>query len=137
MAMVADDPVHPRGFAMRLSAFLPLAAVLLLGGCNRDAADDTAADATPPATVTPAPAPASNDDSGITMRYACDGNTSVAIMGDTARVDLPDGPDVTLSKVAGSAPPVFTGADVYFAIGDSGAHLSQGDESNELTCQPQ
>ena len=122
---------------MRLSAFLPLAAVLLLGGCNRDAADDTAADATPPADVTPAPTPAGNEDGGITMRYACDGNTSVAIMGDTARVDLPDGPDVTLSKVAGSAPPVFTGADVYFAIGDSGAHLSQGDESNELTCQPQ
>lgn len=122
---------------MRLSAFLPLAAVLLLGGCNRDDADDTA-DATPPAGVTPAPTPASNDDSGITMRYACDGNTSVVIMGsDKARVDLPDGPDVTLSKVAGSAPPVFTGADLYFAIGDSGAHLSRGDESNELTCQPQ
>jgi hypothetical protein len=32
---------------------------------------------------------------------------------------------------------VFTGSDLYFAIGDSGAHLSQGDETNELTCQPQ
>lgn len=123
---------------MRIFVFVPLAAVLLLGGCNRNDAGDTGsvADATPPAAS--APAPASSDDAGITMRYACDGNTTVAIMGsDKARVDLPDGPDVNLSKVAGSAPPVFTGADLYFAIGDNGAHLSQGDETNELTCQPQ
>lgn len=124
---------------MRLSAVLPLAVVLLLGACNRDTAGDAGtaapADATPPATAT---APAANDDAGVTMRYACDGNTSVAILGsDTARVDLPEGPDVTLSKVAGSAPPVFTGGELYFAIGDSGAHLSRGDETNELTCQPQ
>ena len=124
---------------MRLSVVLPLVAVLLLGACNRntagDATTDTTADATPPATAT---TPANNYEAGVTMRYACGGNTSVSIMGsDTARVDLPDGPDVTLSKVAGSAPPVFTGADLYFAIGDSGAHLSQGAETNELSCQPQ
>ena len=121
---------------MRTSPVLPLAALLFLVGCNRDAATDTAATATPPAATTPAPA--ASDEAGVTMRYACDGNTTVAILGsDTARVDLPDGPDVTLSKVAGSAPPVFTGADLYFAIGDSGAHLSQGDRTNELGCQPQ
>jgi hypothetical protein len=122
---------------MRISVLVPLAAVLLLGGCNRNDTAGAAAptDTTPPATT---PAPAAGDDAGVTMRYACDGNTTVAIMGsDTARVDLPDKPDVTLSKVAGSSPPVFTGSDLYFAIGDSGAHLSQGDETNELTCQPQ
>ena len=126
---------------MRISVFVPLAAVLLLGACNRNDAGGTAADAAPADTTQPAaatPATAGGDDAGVTMRYACDGNTTVAIMGsDKARVDLPDGPDVNLSKVAGSAPPVFTGADLYFAIGDSGAHLSQGDETNELTCQPQ
>ncbi|MCJ0825749.1 hypothetical protein MQC88_07240 [Luteimonas sp. 50] len=124
---------------MRLSVFLPLAGALLLGACNRDTGADagsaTPADTTPPASAT---APAGTDDKDVTMRYACDGNTSVAILGsDTARVDLPDGPDVTLSKVAGSAPPVFTGGELYFAIGDSGAHLSRGDETNELTCRPQ
>jgi hypothetical protein len=125
---------------MRISVFVPLAAVLLLGGCNRNDAGDTAGAAAPADTTPPATTPASvaSDDAGVTMRYACDGNTTVAIMGsDTARVDLPDKPDVTLSKVAGSAPPVFTGADLYFAIGDSGAHLSQGDRTNELGCQAQ
>ena len=118
-------------------------ALLLLAGCNRDTADtaDSTVDATTPAVDAAAPGPASaavEDDAGITMRYTCEGNTSVAIMGsDKARVDLPDGPDVNLSKVAGSAPPVFTGANLYFAIGDNGAHLSQGDQTNELACQPQ
>lgn len=124
---------------MRLFVFLPLAAVLLLGACNRDTAGNATADAgaSPPATAT-ATAPSDNNDAGVTMRYACDGDTSVAILGsDSARVDLPDGPDVTLSRIAGSAPPVFTGDELYFAIGDSGAHLSRGDETNELTCQPQ
>jgi hypothetical protein len=122
---------------MRIFPLLPLAALLLLAGCNHDAATDTAATtATPPAAT--APAPAASDEAGVTMRYACDGNTTVAILGsDRARVDMPSGPDVNLSKVAGSAPPVFTGANLYFAIGDSGAHLSQGDRTNELDCQPQ
>lgn len=120
---------------MRLSVFLPLAAALLLGACSRDTGADAGSATAPPASAT---APADTGDTGVTMRYACDGNTSVAILGsDTARVDLPDGPDVTLSKVAGSAPPVFTGGGLYFAIGDSGAHLSHGDETNELSCQPQ
>jgi hypothetical protein len=123
---------------MRTSPFLPLAALLLLAGCNRDAASDAPTTAAAPAAAPAPAAPAAGDDAGVTMRYACDGNTTVAILGsDSARVDLPDGPDVTLSKVAGSAPPVFTGADLYFAIGDSGAHLSQGDRTNELGCQAQ
>jgi hypothetical protein len=136
MAMVADEPVC-REAPMRISLFLPLAAIVLLAGCNRTtpAAGGTTDTAAPPATT---PAPAAGNDAGVTMRYACNGNTSVAILdGDKALVSLPDGPEVTLSKVADSKPPVFTGADLYFAIGDSGAHLSQGDETNELTCQPQ
>jgi len=78
---------------MRTSPFLPLAALLLLAGCNRDAASDAATTAAAPAAAPAAPAaPAAGDDAGVTMRYACDGNTTVAILGsDTARVDLPDG----------------------------------------------
>ena len=113
---------------------LPLLALLLLAGCNRNATESAA-----PATETPAPAAASDRDAaGALMRYACDGDTEVAILeGERARVFLPEGRNVTLSKVAGSHPPVFTGADLYFAVGDSGAYLTQGDRTNELTCRPQ
>ncbi|MFC7300857.1 hypothetical protein [Cognatiluteimonas weifangensis] len=119
---------------MRHFICLPLLALLLLAGCNRNAAESAA-----PTTDAPAPAAApARDAAGALMRYACDGDTEVAILeGERARVFLPEGRNITLSKVAGSQPPVFTGADLYFAIGDNGAYLTQGDRTNELTCRPQ
>ena len=73
----------------------------------------------------------------ITMRYACEPDTQVTVFSDdSARVALPDGQDVTMRRIAGSEPPTFTGGSLYFAIGETAAHLSQGDETNELACSP-
>ena len=82
-------------------------------------------------------ASAGNDDGDatVTMRYACEPGTEVTVFADdSARVALPDGQQVTLSRIAGSAPPVFTGGSLYFSVGETGAFLSQGDETNELAC---
>ena len=117
-------------------AVLPIIPVaLLLAGCNRT---DTgrAPEATPAAASTPAPAAESNDPA-VTMRYACDGDTKVEILGDSARAVLPDSRVVKLTKVAGSMPPTFAGGSLYFAIGSSDAHLSQEDGGNELACRAQ
>lgn len=76
-------------------------------------------------------------DATITMRYACEPDTRVTVFSDdSARVALPDGQDVTMRRIAGSEPPTFTGGSLYFAIGETDAHLSQGDETNELACSP-
>ena len=76
-------------------------------------------------------------DAAITMRYDCDADTRITVFADdSARVALPDGQQVTLSRVAGSAPPVFTGDSLFFSIGDADAHLSQGDQTSELSCRP-
>lgn len=89
------------------------------------------------AAVTCRAAGASDSDAAITMRYSCDPDTEVTVFADdSARVALPDGQEVRLSRVTGSAPPVFTGDTLFFSIGDTGARLSQGDEANELTCAP-
>jgi hypothetical protein len=118
-------------------AVLPIipVALLLAAGCNRN---DTgrAPETTPAATSTPAPATESNDPA-VTMRYACDGDTKVEILGDSARAVLPDSRVVNLTKVAGSMPPTFAGGTLYFAIGSSDAHLSQEDGTNELACRAQ
>jgi membrane-bound inhibitor of C-type lysozyme len=80
---------------------------------------------------------AGGSDAAITMRYACESDTQVTVFADdSASVALPDGQQVTLSRVAGSAPPVFTGGSLFFSIGDDKAHLSQGDQANELSCEP-
>ena len=116
-------------------AVLPiLPVVLLLAGCNRNDAGRPP-EATPAASA-PAPAAESNDPA-ITMRYACEGDTKVEILGDSARALLPDGRVVGLTKVAGSMPPTFAGDSLYFAIGSNDAHLSQEDGTNELACQAQ
>ena len=117
-------------------AVLPIIPVaLLLAGCNRN---DTgsAPEATPSAASAPA-TNAENNDPAVTMRYACDGDTKVEILGDNARAVLPDSRVVSLTKVAGSMPPTFAGGSLYFAIGSNDAHLSQEDGSNELACRAQ
>ena len=117
-------------------AVLPVIPVaLLLAGCNRNDAGRTPEAAPKPASA-PAPAAESNDPA-VTMRYACDGDTKVEILGDNARAVLADGRVVSLAKVAGSMPPTFAGGSLYFAIGSSDAHLSQEDGTNELACQAQ
>jgi hypothetical protein len=137
MAKVADDLFATRCSMRALHiAVLPILPVaLLLAGCNRDDAGRTP-EATPAAASTPAPAAESNDPA-VTMRYACEGDTGVEILGDSARAVLPDGSVVNLTKVAGSMPPTFAGGSLYFAIGSSDAHLSQEDGTNELACQAQ
>lgn len=117
------------------SMVVPLAAALaLLAACNATDKDGQQAAANPSAASAPAPVV---DDADITMRYSCDADTSVVILrGERARASLPDGNTVDMGKVSGSTPPVFSGAGLYFAIGDSQAHLSQEDGS-ELACQPQ
>ena len=120
--------------ALNLAVLPVLPVVLLLAGCNRNDAGRPP-EATPAAS-TPAPA-AESKDPAITMRYACDGDTKVEILGDSARAVLPDGRVVNLTKVADSMPPTFAGDSLYFAIGSNDAHLSQEDGSNELACQAQ
>ena len=119
-----------------LPAFpLVLPSLLVLAGCaaERSPAPDPS-DAAPVPAPTPAPTPAP-DDSQVTMRYACDAEVKVDILRDgIARVALPDGRVVKLSRIADSAPPVFTGEALYFSIGDEGASLSQ-DEGTELACR--
>ena len=69
------------------------------------------------------------------MRYACEGDTKVEILGDSARAALPDNRVVSLTKVAGSMPPTFAGDSLYFAIGSNDAHLSQEAGTNELAAR--
>lgn len=73
----------------------------------------------------------------VAMRYACEPDTEVVVYDDgRARVALPDGQEVDLSRVTGSSPPVYTGGTLFFTVGDAAAHLSQGDRTNELACSP-
>lgn len=73
----------------------------------------------------------------VAMRYACEPDTEVVVFEDgRARVALPDGQEVDLSRVTGSSPPVYTGGTLFFTVGDDAAHLSQGDRTNELACSP-
>lgn len=93
----------------------------------------------PARTCTAAGGSAAEDgsDAAITMRYDCDADTRITVFADdSAQVALPDGQEVTLSRVAGSAPPVFTGDSLFFSVGDAEAHLSQGDQTSELSCRP-
>ena len=121
--------------ALHIAVFPIIPVALLLAGCNRNDAGRTPETA-PAAASTPAPTAETNDPA-VTMRYACDGDTKVEILGDSARAELPDGGVVNLTKVAGSMPPTFAGGSLYFAIGSSDAHLSQEDGTNELACQAQ
>lgn len=98
---------------------------------------DAAGDARPGDTAAAGSAAEDASDAAVTMRYDCDADTRITVFADdSARVALPDGQQVTLSRVAGSAPPVFTGDSLFFSIGDADAHLSQGDQTSELSCRP-
>lgn len=94
---------------------------------DSDADDDDAV----AADAAPADGPA------VAMRYACDADTEVVVFDDgRARVTLPDGQRVQLSRITGSLPPVYAGGSLFFTAGEPVAHLSQGDRSNELACRP-
>ncbi len=118
--------------------------LLALAGCAAERSpapmedDDAATKQSSPPVSAPASASASApDDSEVTMRYTCDNDVHVDILRDgIARVALPDGRVVKLSRIAGSTPPVFTGEALYFSIGDEQASLSQ-DEGTELACRGQ
>ena len=143
---------------------LALAAGLFcLAACGR-APDDTAAAPPPsPSAGTPAPdtgataastatpPPASGAvgaaqaapgrevaDGAIADHYACDAGTRLDRQEDGSfRAAVPGNPPVRLARIAGSTPPVFTGASLYLRIEPSGdAILSQGDRTNELRCKP-
>ena len=123
---------------------ITLLAALCAAACAcQPAGDDAAVETTTsledagPVDATPADVGADDSDATITMRYDCDPDTTITVYSDdTARVALPDGQQVTLSRVTGSAPPVFSGDTLFFSIEDTGARLSQGDQANELTCNP-
>lgn len=75
------------------------------------------------------------DGSGIAARYACDPGTVLTRNEDGSfHARIPGNPPIRLTRIAGSTPPVYTGASLYLRIGDDGAILSQGDRTNELRC---
>ena len=71
------------------------------------------------------------------MRYACDGDTQVEILGDSARAVLPDSRVVNLTKVAGSMPPTFAGGSSVFRDRQQRRTPVQEDGTNELACRAQ
>jgi membrane-bound inhibitor of C-type lysozyme len=93
------------------------------------------------AAATPVAGGSSNADVGVSSdaaaaRYACEGDTILIRKEDGSyRAEVPGNPPVRLTRIAGSTPPVYTGASLYLRIGDGGdAILSQGDRTNELRC---
>lgn len=132
-----------------LTTLLMALAMVLPAACHGDRSDagvtapDTPA-ATPAAApapdkpvATPAAAPAADHPEGATARYSCDAGVTISILHDeTARVVLPNQPEVTLGRVANSTPPVYTGANLYLTVGNGDAHLSQED-GTELGCRAQ
>ena len=84
-------------------------------------------DTTPVAAAAAAAAPAA--------RYACDADTVLTRRDDGSfRAEVPGSPPVRLTRIAGSNPPVYTGASLYLRIGAGDAILSQSDRTNELHC---
>lgn len=123
-----------------------LLAALLLAGCNADRSpapatqapdtatpaaangDATATDATQPGTTKPDVAPGKS--------YDCGSGVIVDILkDDKLRATVPGQPTVDLQRIANSTPPVFTGSNLYFTIGQNGIYLSQQD-GTELACHP-
>ncbi len=94
----------------RLGAFLGL---LGLAACNPAPY--------PAGAVDPAAEPR---DQSPGMRYVCEGGYAVVIAGVAARVSAPGGYEIQLQRQAGSAPPVFTGEAMEFAVESDGAVLN-------------
>lgn len=128
------------------------AGLLCLAACQRSpdaaAARPPSAGAPPsgaaaPANATPPPAPAAvpdnaTTDGAVADHYACEAGTELTLQEDGSfRAVIPGNAPVRLSRIAGSSPPVFTGASLYLRIeGNGDAILSQGDRTNELRCTP-
>lgn len=82
-----------------------------------------------------APASAADVPSAAAARYACDAGATLTRNPDgSLRAEIPGNPPVRLARIAGSEPPVYTGASLYLRIGNGEAILSQGDRANELHC---
>lgn len=94
--------------------------------------------ATDCAPATPAASTGAGDSANdmIGDAYACDAGTRLIRKDDGSfRAEIPGNAPVRLARIAGSEPPVFTGASLYLRIEGSGvAILSQGDRTNELRC---
>ncbi len=77
-------------------------------------------------------------DGAIADHYACDAGARLNRKDDGSfRAEIPGNAPVRLARIAGSTPPVFTGASLYLRIEPDGeATLSQGDRTNELHCSP-
>lgn len=72
----------------------------------------------------------------VTMRYSCPEGYEVALMGDAARVTTGDGQTIALSRVAGSAPPLYSGEALQFAVGTEDAQLAR-DGGGQWSCRPE
>lgn len=122
---------------MRLLPILCLTlASALVAACSgdRNSQAQPAVQAPEPAAA-PVQAPAVDADA--LARYDCGAGVSVILLkNDKARATIPGQPTVDLGKIADSTPSVYTGANLYFDIGDGDAHLSQED-GTELACQRQ
>lgn len=123
----------------RLAYALPLA--VLMAGCKPTVPPQQAETATrtetaelPPAEKTAATQASDMSSAGITMRYSCEQDHRVDIVGsNTARVTLADGRVVDIPRVAGSAPPRYAGEALSFEFGNRGAVLGQ-DETGGFAC---
>lgn len=92
-----------------------------------------------PAATTPVAAGTAAADAGAppmtAARYACDAGAVLARKDDGSfRAEVPGNPPIRLTRIAGSDPPVYTGASLYLRIGAGDAVLSQSDRANELRC---
>lgn len=123
-----------------------LFAALLLAGCNADRSpapaaqtpaaatgDATTADATKPDLKQPDTA---KPNAAPGKSYDCGSGVIVDILkDDKLRATVPGQPTVDLQRIANSTPPVFTGGNLYFTVGQNGVYLSQ-ENGTELACQP-
>lgn len=120
---------------MRILPLLPLA-LIVISGCNRQE-NTPSADNNPPPAATPTAVVPGDAAEGVSMRYRCDGGSSVEILtSGSARVTLADGRVVELPAVSGSAPPAYAGEALSFAIGSDGGQLAQ-DEGGQQDCSVQ